>query len=514
MSTPTITDLKATPTDDSFALAWGLSTEETVGAIRVYLLPPGGAWETVADLPASARSYAFTGLSSAAGYKARVRPLVGGEAAELSVTTLPTPAPPAPVLSVEGETLSWVALPGVTAYTLATIKPTGTTYSTVEGTGFTPPAVPGETVEYGLTAHAPVPSSAWSNRVSITYPATPTPPTPPPAPAGIAFTPGLNSDGAQADVEESAKLGAKTVRIAFEVGEIPQLEATIAAYRSKGISVLPLLSFYGSMLATSSIPALVALARAQGPQAQKTCPVLRVEFGNETSYGYQYSVAEDGTITPVLHLETGEFLPHPRAQYGDGPEDASYRERARTYALRGKELAEALKPTGVGVLFQAEDAGSGSPVWVNEMFAAVPNLPEYVDGWTIHPYPGGGTVAEVAHDSYGIPKLERMIADLKAHSETSLPIDASEWGVPSANGVVFTSGQRFTYKEAAEVAQTHPAKLKAIAGGRLRLFLIYGIRDGVAVGSSTNRESFFGVVQRSGALKAPYTEACEAILAS
>jgi hypothetical protein len=175
VTTPTITNLKATETDSSIAAAWGVSTEEGLGAIRVYLLAPGGQWEIVTDLAASARSYTYTKLSPATGYKIRVRPLVGGAAVELATTTLPTPpvTPPAPVLSVDGTVLVWGAIPGVTAYELAIIRnPAGareTTYQTVTGTSFQPPIAPGQTVSYGLAAHTPV-GGPWAKEVSIAYP--------------------------------------------------------------------------------------------------------------------------------------------------------------------------------------------------------------------------------------------------------------------------------------------------------------------------------------------------------
>jgi hypothetical protein len=178
--TPTITNLKAAETDSSIAAAWGVGTEEGLGAIRVYLLAPGGQWEIVTDLAASARSYTYTKLSPATGYKIRVRPLVGGAAVELSVTTLAAPpvTPPAPVLSVDGTVLHWAAIPGVSEYTLAIIRNIAdgreTTYETVTGTSFEPVAVPGQTITYGLAAHAPV-EGPWATEVSIAYPAEPTP---------------------------------------------------------------------------------------------------------------------------------------------------------------------------------------------------------------------------------------------------------------------------------------------------------------------------------------------------
>jgi hypothetical protein len=101
-----------------------------------------------------------------------------------------------PVLGVRGDTVSWTAVPGIASYTLATVRNPATTrettYSTVTGTSVTPPAIPGQTVAYGLATKTPI-EGPWANEVTITYPqatkeeptktpeeTTTTTPTPPP----------------------------------------------------------------------------------------------------------------------------------------------------------------------------------------------------------------------------------------------------------------------------------------------------------------------------------------------
>ncbi len=92
----------------------------------------------------------------------------------------PTPEPEpilslsAPVLNVRGDTLSWPAVPGAKSYELATIlNPTttrNTTYTVVTGTSITPPALPGQTVSYGLAANSAIAQGPWAHEVSISYP--------------------------------------------------------------------------------------------------------------------------------------------------------------------------------------------------------------------------------------------------------------------------------------------------------------------------------------------------------
>ena len=85
----------------------------------------------------------------------------------------PAPLPPKPVLTLSGTTLTWTAMSGVSSYVLATIRnPTttrDTTYQTVTGTSFTPPAVPGQAVDYGLRAN--VSGAPWASEVTINWPA-------------------------------------------------------------------------------------------------------------------------------------------------------------------------------------------------------------------------------------------------------------------------------------------------------------------------------------------------------
>jgi polysaccharide biosynthesis protein PslG len=89
----------------------------------------------------------------------------------------PVPPPPKPVLTVSGTTLKWGALSGITSYRLATIRnPTttrDTTYQTVTGTSFSPPSVPGESVNYGLRAD--VSGAPWGAEVTINWPVPPPP---------------------------------------------------------------------------------------------------------------------------------------------------------------------------------------------------------------------------------------------------------------------------------------------------------------------------------------------------
>jgi hypothetical protein len=174
--------------------------------------------------------------------------------------------------------------------------------------------------------------------------------------------------------------------------------------------------------------------------------------------------------------------------------------------VRLKEAAEAIGATGVkvGVLAVADDP-SGN--WMNGMFAAVPNLGNYVSGWITHPY---GT--------YGKTKLLAVIAQAAAHgAPASIPIDITEWGISTDAGHCVYENYGFnpcmSYQEASEQLKRSVAEIKALAGKRLRLFELYQIRDQQLVGASNDREAYFGLLQHELQPKGAYTTAVQELLA-
>ncbi|HXP38571.1 MAG TPA: hypothetical protein VN817_12475 [Solirubrobacteraceae bacterium] len=399
----------------------------------------------------------------------------------------------APTLTLKGSTLSWSAVSGTSSYELQTVAAGEKSLAYVTGRSYSIASSLPVTTKYRVRAYAPE-AGSWSNRITIRVPTSAKSKNEKKskkeqkeeeeAAVGeegeevergpIRFSPGING-GADAtyDVPGVASLGAKLVRldVPFQhVGESAVVQEA-AQYVAKGITPLMLYDFHGTMPTAAQVQGIVALARIPGVKA--------VEFGNETSYGYQY----------------GE----------DGPTKASYKERARTYAHRFVEAAKALMPYHVELLAQASDGGSGSPVWVDEMFAAEPDLLSYVGGWTIHPYGPNGAA-----------EMSRMIADLAQHGDTSLPIDITEWGIASDNGRALSENYGFpvnlTYAKAGTLLSEWAAKYRAQCDGRLRDFVVYQVRDQQKTGASKSREAYFGALEHEDQRKAGYTEAVEALM--
>lgn len=289
------------------------------------------------------------------------------------------------------------------------------------------------------------------------------------------FLPGIVQGVEGADFTADTILRPKVARVEFGLSErelAAHIAGTANALAKTGTVLQPLLGFSGRTPSVGEAQALGAVARQVGPV------VKRYEFGNETSFGYQY---------------------------GDGSSSASYHARARAYAVLVKEASVAVAPYGAGVMAQAEDGGSGTQVWVDEMFSAVPNLTGYVSGWVIHPYGTSGPA-----------KLERMIASLGRHGDTSKPIDVTEWGIATDNGRTLSDNygwpRNLTYAQAASLLPEAVGKLKTAAKGRLRSFEVYQTRDQALTGASTNRESYFGALLRTGGSKGAYTTAVQRLL--
>ena len=286
------------------------------------------------------------------------------------------------------------------------------------------------------------------------------------------------------------KLGAHTARMEFAIDTpISQMAPILESYAKAGIQPLLLAGFDGGMPSPAEAQQLASWAAEFGPRGSlwrgKGYPagtaVTDIEFGNETSYTYQYS---DNS-------------------------SAGYASRAQTYALRFKEAATAIQAAdpSVGLLAQGDSGGSG-PQWVNQMFKAVPNLGQYVAGWTIHPY---GPEWQ--------SRIDNLISTTQADGAPStIPVYVTEWGLDSDNGRCleynFGWNKCMTYAEAASVLGTTVSSMSARYGSRLAAMYLFQAHDQQPAGVATNLESHFGALQKSGDVKGSYTSTVESLLSS
>lgn len=456
----------------------------------------------------------------------------------------------APSVRTTGPTVVWQPVAQVHDYVLERKVPgRAGQYSVVKGVSATPTATPGTTVRYAVRTN--VAGSRWSRRVAVTYPDTAnrgalvtgvdagaanlargagsghghgnphkegqgpragqTEEASPPetqettstieAPATEApqavevssstpFQAGIDAGtNLNLDVQGTAKLGAKLARIEFPIDAAPaEMEPVIAAYAEVGVRVLPLAGFYGSMPTPEEARNLASWAKTFGPggsfwagRSDGSLAIRDIEYGNETSYGYQYG--------------------------GDSAGSTTYQARARTYATRVKESAEAISAAGVNVgLLAQEDDWTGN--WIKGMYGAVPNLSRYVAGWTIHPY---------GNEWKG--RIEDLVRQTEEYpSASTIPIDITEWGLATDNGRCLSSNYGWnpcmTYAEAATTLTNTFAALRNMLGSRLGMFILYQVRDQRATGESNEREYYFGALQHELQPKGAFTTAVENILAT
>ncbi len=295
------------------------------------------------------------------------------------------------------------------------------------------------------------------------------------------FTPGLVANADLGSADAGNKVGAKVMRVEFDIGaSTSSMAGAYSYYAARGISILPLAGFAGRIPTVTEAQNLGNWCRVYGPNgtfwSNRNDGHLAsqfIEFGNETSYGYQY---------------------------GDDYASQTYKDRAKNYALRFKTARQAT-PSSCGLLAQAEDGGSGSPNWVDNMYLAVPELSSLVSGWTVHPY---------GPRSRWEGKIDRLIQFTAAHgASNSIPIDVTEYGISSDNGRTLNGNYdwppNLTYDQAAWNLGTTINDMRSKYGSRLRYFFIYCAHDLRAPGTSSEREHYFGVVKQDLTDKGAYT---------
>ena len=272
----------------------------------------------------------------------------------------------------------------------------------------------------------------------------------------------MSGSDVMGEVQSANRLGAKLVRVEFGIAQpTSTLRPVIAAYAANGVRVLPLAGFHSSMPTADQARNLANWAREFGPggtfwagRTDGNMAIREIEFGNETSYGYQY---------------------------GDNWNTASYSARAQTYALRLKDAHIAISAVNpnVGLLAQIDDANTGSQNWISGVFSAVPDIGSRVTGWSIHPYGQRATWE---------PRMDRMLAWAAARGAPARPMWVTEWGLSTDNGRClsdnYTWDKCMTYATAATNLTNTVRDMRAKYTSRLRAVVLYAGRDLRAPGVS------------------------------
>lgn len=283
------------------------------------------------------------------------------------------------------------------------------------------------------------------------------------------------------------------VRIEFSIRDpMSELETIISGYARAGVRVLPLAGFIGYVPSAPEAEHLAAWASAFGSggwfwrnHRGGRFAIEDIEFGSETSYGYQFGGCAAGC--------------------------PQYIQRAREYALAFRDAQEAISGSAgnarVGLLAQADYGGDGNE-WVNGMFEAVPDLAKRVAGWTVHTY------GPRSRWQRSIDALIHQTAARRAPS--SIPIYITELGIASDNGPCLSENfgwsNCMTYAEAGNALSSTVSSIRARYGRRIRAIFVYQLADHVPPGQGNEDEDYFGVLQWNGSPKGAYTQTVKSLL--
>jgi hypothetical protein len=372
----------------------------------------------------------------------------------------------APTLHVSGQTISWSEVGGVSTYVLA-IKAPGREekYTEVSGTSVTPSAVPGVTVRYSL--RTAVEGSAWSTEVAISYPAE-TPPPPPPA-----------KESEKTEETQPGSLLTGPMWVGVDAGGWPSSFASDIAGAASYVRLESPSSISGWTAA-----GLKVIDDMAGPYNSGGVAAV-----NATEWAAK-AVAEVKANPQIAAIEV---LNEPGNQWIGWGSSAGDAANAAAYDHLLKVVHEAFVAnfgSDYPAILASYDGGEGPTTWGQEMWAAEPNVGNYINGVTLHSY--GGT-SNRTHSALG----DREQIE-KAHSQhPDMPIYITEVGWPTAVGQPST-GDSFQWTESEQAQNITNFVDWAKGTGYIQDVTIFNYRD-----YGTN--DWYGIESASGAHKLSYT---------
>lgn len=326
---------------------------------------------------------------------------------------------------------------------------------------------------------------------------------PPAVPAtGFKFALGTNSDMTSSAITGQS-LGVKLMRCYDQSpsNSVATIQNVCQIFQSRGIKPFILVSSSSLNSASTIVTAcpgnMPSWASAVGPggtfynsfpQFAQLAPEW-FELGNELFYKY---------------------APKP------GPTDSFARAYATAY--KNTQIAVHNANPNVKVLFAIDTDAGGTAQYqtiVNGIYASVPDMHNYVDGWVFHIYGPMNTG--------GVTKVTEILNLLAAKgAPSSIPVYFTEDGIATDNGPTMYQGTSpnnysysnpVTYDQAGAIMRQKLLDVRAQSswGSRVKLWTHYQARDQQATGTKDSggraqREWFFGVTQNTGANKGDLTQ--------
>ncbi len=402
------------------------------------------------------------------------------EPAETTPTeTLPSEPPTEPIdtqaapkLTASGLTLSWNPVGEVSAYVLA-IKVPGKVeqFTEVSGTSVTPTAVPGVAVSYSV--RTAVDGSAWSPEVVIAYPAKSTPPPPPPREPEEA-----KPEEAKHEETPSGSILNSPMWVGVDVGGWPSTFASDVSGAASYVRVNSQSSVPGYIAAGLHVIDLLLDENSAG-----------VSGLNATEYAAKAVAA----VKANPKMAALEVLNEPGNEWGAMGPNAGSAANAAAYDHLLKVVHEALVAsfgTDYPPVLASYDGGEGPTTWGQEMWAAEPNVGNYINGITLHSY--GGT-SNRTHSALG----DRAMIEAAHAQHPDIPIYITEVGWPTAVGQPAT-GDSLQWTEAEQAQNITNFVNWAKGTGYIQDVTIFNYRD---YGSN----DYYGIETAGGAHKLSYT---------
>lgn len=133
--------------------------------------------------------------------------------------------------------------------------------------------------------------------------------------------------------------------------------------------------------------------------------------------------------------------------------------------------------------------------WVDPMYDAVPDLNDYVDGWTDHPYCNGDSPGDWQPGStdwmWQFKQFTRVHDEFERHGAGSLPMWITEFGYPTSGARSVDPALQAKYLRDAGRILSQYSYARALFVYQL---VDWGPRDG-------DREHYFGIIGPNGAQK-------------
>jgi hypothetical protein len=207
------------------------------------------------------------------------------------------------------------------------------------------------------------------------------------------------------------------------------------------------------------------------------------------------SVRPDLTPMPLTSVQIWNE-PWSDTYWGPLPDPAGYARLVRATGSAVHGLDPDIDVVISGDLLQT---GGGGPIryWIDEVLRADPNLGDYFDVYSVHPYPAGSPMTDNADGRWDFSRIQ-IIRQTTVNRGMPKPVWITEVGWSTAPNA------DHTVSETTQASYTRQAITRAFGDwSYVKRFYLYSYdRD---TGNTSDREGYFGVRRQNGSYKPVWT---------